>query len=151
MPAADDVEAIRTLIHRYAELIDLGELDAVAELFAHATWRSSVRDDVLRGTEQVRRAYDAVVLYDGTPCTMHVISNVAVELAADAATATARSYFTVLQARADLPLQPILAGRYHDRFERVDGAWRFADRMITPEFVGNLSRHMVVGSVLEDA
>jgi 3-phenylpropionate/cinnamic acid dioxygenase small subunit len=151
MPAADDVEAIRTLIHRYAELVDLGELDAVAELFAHATWRSSVRDDVLCGTEQVRRAYDGVVLYDGIPRTKHVISNVAVELAADAATATARSYFTVLQARPDLPLQLILSGRYDDRLEHVDGAWRFADCLIIPDFIGNLGRHMVAGSVSEEA
>ena len=39
--------------------------------------------------------------------------------------ATTRSYFTVLQAVPGLTLQPILAGRYHDEFEHVDGEWRF--------------------------
>src|SRR5438105_13715483 len=33
----DDVEAIRALIHEYAELMDLGKLDAVAALVMHRT------------------------------------------------------------------------------------------------------------------
>ena len=138
----DDVEAIRALIHRYAELIDLGDLNAVAALFTHGTWSSPGRGTPLRGAEQVRHAYDGVILYDGIPSTKHVISNVTIEVADDAATATARSYFTVLQARPDLPLQPIIAGRYHDRFERADGRWRFADRQIIPDLIGDLSRHL---------
>jgi ketosteroid isomerase-like protein len=138
----DDVEAIRALIHEYAELIDLGQLDAVAALFTHGTWSSPGRGTPLRGAEQVRHAYDGVILYDGIPCTKHVISNVTIEINDDRTKATARSYFTVLQARADFPLQPVIAGRYHDRFERVDGSWRFADRQIIPDVIGDLSHHL---------
>jgi 3-phenylpropionate/cinnamic acid dioxygenase small subunit len=138
----DDVEAIRALIHRYAELIDLGELDALAALFAHATWSSPGRGTPLRGAEQVRRAYDGVILYDGIPRTKHVISNVTIEVADDRSSATARSYFTVMQARPDLALQAVIAGRYHDRFDRVDDAWRFADRQIIPDLIGDLSEHL---------
>ena len=148
---ADDLEAIRALVHRYAELIDLGELDALAALFTHATWSSPGRGTPLRGAEQVRRAYDGVVLYDGTPSTKHVISNVTIEVADDRSTASARSYFTVLQARPDLALQPIIAGRYHDRFERVDDAWRFADRQIIPDLIGDLSRHLRDPSDVEES
>jgi 3-phenylpropionate/cinnamic acid dioxygenase small subunit len=138
----DDVEAIRSLVHEYAELIDAGELDALAALFTHGTWSSPGRRTPLRGAEQVRRAYDGVILYDGVPSTKHVISNVTIEVSGDGKSATARSYFTVLQARPDFPLQPIIAGRYHDRFERVDGTWRFADREIIPDLIGDLSRHL---------
>ena len=140
MPS-DDVEAIRSLIHEYAARIDNGDLDGVAALFTHGTWSSPGRGTPLRGADQVRRAYDGVILYDGSPSTKHVISNVTIELTDDH-TATARSYFTVLQARPDLPLQPIIAGRYHDRFERVAGRWRFADRQILPDLIGDLSRHL---------
>ena len=138
----DDVEAIRALIHEYAERIDAGDLDGLAELFADATWSSPGRGKPLRGAQQVRRACDGVILYDGIPGTKHVISNVTIELSDDGTAAAARSYFTVLQARPDLPLQTIIAGRYHDRFERVDGRWRFADRQIIPDLIGDLSRHM---------
>jgi len=122
----------------------------VAALFADATWRSAgrsawgsaARTEPLRGVEQVRRAYDGVLLYDGVPCTKHVISNLTVTIDPTGATATARSYFTVLQARPDLPLQPIIAGRYHDAFACVAGVWRFSDRLILPDLVGDLRRHL---------
>jgi len=120
--------SIVALVHRYAELLDDGDLDGVADLFAHATWRSGGR--VRHGRDEVRRAYDPVILYDGVPRTKHVISNLIVE--GD----TSRCYFTVVQdGRA------ILVGRYHDRFEQVDGAWRFAERIIYADLVGDLSRH----------
>ncbi|HUF85332.1 MAG TPA: nuclear transport factor 2 family protein [Acidimicrobiia bacterium] len=139
----DDVTAITALIHEYAERLDAGDLDGVAALFEHATWGSPGRGEPLRGAAQVRRGYDGVILHeDGTPSTKHVISNVTVDVADGAETASARSYFTVLQARPDLALQPIIAGRYHDRFERVDGRWRFTDRMIMPDLIGDLSRHL---------
>ena len=96
----------------------------------------------LRGVEQVRRAYDGVLLYDGVPCTKHVISNLTVTVDPAGATATARSYFTVLQARPDLPLQPIIAGRYHDAFACVADVWRFSDRVILPDLVGDLRWHL---------
>ena len=145
MPA-DDVEAIRALVHEYAERIDTGDLDGLAAMFADATWGSPGRGTPLRGTEQVRQGYDGVILYEGIPCTKHVISNVTIELTGER-TAAARSYFTVLQARPDFPLQPIIAGRYHDRFERVDGRWRFADRQIIPDLIGDLSQHLRGGGL----
>ena len=148
---SDDVEAIRALIHRYAELIDIGDLDTVAALFTHGTWSSPGRGTPLRGVQQVRRAYDGVILYDGIPSTKHVISNVTIEVADDQPSATARSYFTVLQARPDFPLQPVIAGRYHDRFDRVDDAWRFADRQIIPDLIGDLSHHLRDTTQLEES
>lgn len=139
----DDVTEITRLIHEYAERLDAGDLDAVAALFEHATWGSPGRGEALRGAAQVRRGYDGVILHeDGTPQTKHVISNVIVEVDGGAGSAAARSYFTVLQARPGLPLQPIIAGRYHDRFERAGGQWRFSERMIIPDLIGDLSQHL---------
>src|SRR2546430_15042837 len=66
---SDDVEAIRSLIHEYAERIDNGDLDGVAALFTHGTWSSPGRGTPLRGADQVRRAHDGVILYDGSPST----------------------------------------------------------------------------------
>jgi 3-phenylpropionate/cinnamic acid dioxygenase small subunit len=137
----DDGEQIRALIHAYAERLDTGDLDGLAELFADSTWRSQGRTEVFRGVEQVRKMYRGVILYDGRPCTKHVITNVSV-VANGSDVATARSYFTVLQATPELPLQPIIAGSYHDEFSRVDGTWRFSDRMIIVDLVGDLSQHM---------
>ena len=79
---------------------------------------------------------------DGTPRTKHVTTNLAINVDEEAGTATARSYFTALQALPDLPLQTIVAGRYHDRFERRDGEWRFVDRRVRTDLVGDVSRHL---------
>jgi 3-phenylpropionate/cinnamic acid dioxygenase small subunit len=139
----DDVLAITALVHRYAELLDAGDLDGVAALFERSAWVAGTRDFRVEGTEAVRHMYDGVILYeDGTPRTKHVITNLVIELAPDRTTATARSYFTVLQATEGLALQPIIAGRYHDAFACDGGTWRFAERIIHPDLQGDLSRHM---------
>lgn len=138
-----DREAVTDLILLYAERLDLGDLEGVADLFAEATLRSSHREDGLRGRDAVLGLYRATVqLHDGIPSTKHVTTNVIVEVDADGTRASARSYFTVLQARPDLPLQPIIAGRYHDRFAKDGTGWRFADRLILVDLVGDLRRHL---------
>jgi hypothetical protein len=136
-------EAIAALIHSYAELLDGGDLEGVARLFAHATVRSDGRPEVRRGSAQVLDLYRTMVqLYDGKPCTKHVTTNLTIEVDEPGSSATARSYYAVFQARPELPLQPVIAGRYHDRFSLAGGSWRFADRLIFVDLVGDLRFHL---------
>jgi 3-phenylpropionate/cinnamic acid dioxygenase small subunit len=140
---ATDHDAITTLIYTYAERLDAGDLAAVAQLFAHATLRSNQRPDVRRGSAEVLETFrSAVALYDGSPCTKHVTTNVIVDVDERQGIASARSYFTVLQARPELPLQVVIAGRYHDQFARSDGVWHFTDRMIYVDLAGDLRFHL---------
>lgn len=139
----DDHDEIAMLIHLYAERLDEGDLEGVAELFTFATLRSNHRPEGRRGRDAALRMYrDTVQLHDGKPSTKHVTTNVIVDFEPDAPIASARSYFTVFQARPELPLQAIIAGRYHDRFEKVDRAWRFADRLILVDLLGDLRFHL---------
>src|SRR3954449_1160878 len=136
----DDVHAITELLHEYTRRLDAGDLDGVAALFAAAELRSSGHDRVRRGAAEARSIYDRVILYDdGTPRTLHQLTNISVDVAGD--TATARSYFTVLQVTGQ-GLHPVLAGEYRDTFDRVDGSWRFRSRLFDPKLFGDLSRHM---------
>jgi len=135
-----DAERITSLLHEYASRLDAGDLDGVAGLFEHAELGSTRHDRRQRGAEEARTIYDGVIIYDdGTPQTLHQITNVVVQV--DGETARARSCFTVLQVTGQ-GLHPILAGEYHDRFERVDGEWRFTERIFDPRLFGDLSRHM---------
>ena len=135
-----DADAITALIHEYAVRLDAGDLDGVASLFERAELGSTRHEGRLRGTAEARTNYDGVIIYDdGTPQTLHQITNVAVTVHGD--TARARSSFTVLQVTGQ-GLHPILAGEYHDRFERAGGAWRFTERIFDPKLFGDLSRHM---------
>ena len=141
-PVGSDDEAVRALVIAYAERLDRGDLDGVAALFDDAVVRTT-RGTELTGAAAVRRLFEPVVRYDdGTPRTQHVLSNVEVRVDADTGTATSRCTFTVVQARPAGRLEPILTGRYEDRFARVDGRWRYVERVIRPDLAGDLSEHM---------
>ncbi|MGD8384151.1 MAG: nuclear transport factor 2 family protein [Lysobacterales bacterium] len=135
--------AIYALMCEYCYRIDAGDLDGFASLFEHASFEI-VGDPYgpLHGSEAVREMVSNVTLYDGKPLSKHVLSNVLIEVDEANAKATAQSYVTVFQAvPPDFPLQPVFIGHYRDRFERVDGNWRFAARSISPDLIGDLSRH----------
>lgn len=133
--------AITNLLGMYAERMDGGDFAGAAELFRHA--RVKLMGDTHVDADQLLALWtDTVVRYpDGTPRTKHVITNPIVEIDGD--TARCRSYYTVFQQLEGFPLQPIIAGRYDDRFERVEGAWRWSYRDYSlVELVGDLSRHL---------
>ena len=130
----------------YAELLDAGQFEECSAMFEHATYRiehaGASHVSSYQGAAQVLEFCETTRLYpDGTPRTKHVITNVNIELDDDQA--GSRCYVTVFQQTDVLPLQPIAAGRYVDRFERVGGAWRFADRLITGFLLGDRSQHVV--------
>jgi 3-phenylpropionate/cinnamic acid dioxygenase small subunit len=83
-----------------------------------------------------------VKLHDGEQRTKHLVANTVLE-EDGSDVIRARSSYVVLQATEALPLQPIIAGRYQDRFERGDdGAWRWAERRFLTDLVGHLSQHL---------
>ena len=141
---ADDAREIENLVYAYAERIDAGDLAGVGELFRHG--RIEAQPGVLfEGEEQVRGLYESATRLheDGTPRTRHVTTNVIVEVADDGLTASARSSYTVLQQTDELPLQPIIVGRYRDSFHRVDGRWEFDTRQMFVDLTGDLSDHLL--------
>jgi 3-phenylpropionate/cinnamic acid dioxygenase small subunit len=139
--------AISTLVFTYAERIDAGDFRGLAELFADAELTSEGDPVRRRGTAEILALYEHFTRRyedDGTPKTKHVTTNLIIDVDEAAGAAGCRSYFTVLQAvPGALPLQPIVAGRYRDRFELVDGAWRFAARHILIDLMGDRSHHML--------
>jgi SnoaL-like domain len=138
----DDVQAINNLVLSYAELFDVGDFDGTVGLFAHAAVSVAGSDFQARGPAVRSLLTDVVQLHDGVPRTKHIVANVIVEIEPDGLSASARSYYVALQARPDLPLQPILAGRWHDKLEKVDGRWRFVDRIIHNDLMGDISHHI---------
>lgn len=140
----DDVDAISRLVFAYAERLDAGDLEGVADLLANADWRSDRRPGALRGREEILGAFRSTVRIheDGTPSTRHVTTNLVVEVSPGGELACARSYFTVFQARPELPLQAIVAGDYRDRFRRRAGTWEFSEREVRVALVGDLRFHL---------
>ncbi|HLI72920.1 MAG TPA: nuclear transport factor 2 family protein [Acidimicrobiales bacterium] len=142
----DDAREIENLIVEYAELIDAGDFEGVGTLLGDASFGGANQGSV-RGADAIASLFGSTVrrYEDGTPRTKHVTTNVHVEVEENGRLARARSYVTVFQALPDFPLQPIVAGRYRDRFECVDGAWRFVERLFVTDLVGDVSRHLRAG------
>lgn len=140
--------AITSLMFQYAECIDRADFGGLGRLFAHAQIRSSAADPTrgVAGETAIRDFYAGTnkVHPDGTLRTRHLNTNILTDIDDDAGVATVRSCYVVLQATAKLAFQPIVAGRYEDRFERHDGAWRFADRLIHVDQVGDVSEHLSI-------
>jgi 3-phenylpropionate/cinnamic acid dioxygenase small subunit len=134
--------AIENLIATYAELVDDGDFAGVGMLLADATFTGG--GGSVSGADAIEKMLrDSLIVYDdGTPRTKHVTTNVAIEVDEEAGAAVSRAYFTALQALPDLALQPIVSGRYQDRFERRDGQWRFVERRVRTDLVGDVSRHL---------
>ncbi|MGK2948322.1 MAG: nuclear transport factor 2 family protein [Acidimicrobiales bacterium] len=139
----DDAEAIRNLLGTYGERIDQGDFDAVGQLFTHGALADERGRVLAEGPEAVAAFYRAgTQLHDGSPRTTHQVSGTILEVDPDGRGATARSTYVVLQQTDELPLQPIITGRYHDRFSRRDGGWHFAERRFSVTLVGELRHHL---------
>ena len=133
---------IENLLAKYAELVDSGDFEQIGALLDSCTFTLNDRPPVRGAAAIVRLAREAIVVHDdGTPRTKHVTTNINLEIDEDAGVASSRSYWTVLQAVAGFPLQPVAAGRYEDRFERSGDRWRFARRRVIIDLVGDVSHH----------
>jgi hypothetical protein len=140
----DSARQIENLLYTYAERIDLGDLDGLADLFSHGRVVAAIDSPPFEGRDGVRAMFDAATRLhdDGTPRTKHVTTNAIIEVDDGAGTGSSRSYYTVFQQTEELPLQPIIAGRYHDTFHQVDGQWWFDSRTMFVDLVGDLSNHL---------
>jgi len=152
MPVSHE-QQIANLLFEYAERIDRGDLSGMAALFRHAGYRAGDAP-ALQGAAAVLQINRSLILLydDGTPHTQHVTTNLLIEVDEAQAGARCRSRFTVFQefpASAGGGLHAIVMGRYHDRFERVAGQWRFSERHILMDRVGELRHHLRLDKLAE--
>jgi hypothetical protein len=142
----DDGRRIEHLLYLYAERIDAGDFEGVGELFSSGQIVGPDGSVIARGSAEVQGLYESSTrLYEcGTPCTQHMTTNAIVEVEESGLSAQGRARFTVFQCLPDFPLQPIISGRYADRFACVDGQWGFSERRMRVEFAGDLSRHLLI-------
>lgn len=138
-----DGDHIRNLLGAYCERIDRADYAGVGALFGEdGALLTEDGIELARGATAIAAFYAALItLHDGEQRTKHLVANTVLEPAGDDAL-IARSSYVVLQATDELPLQPIVAGHYVDRFERMESAWRWAERRFSTDLVGHLSQHL---------
>jgi 3-phenylpropionate/cinnamic acid dioxygenase small subunit len=124
---------IRALMVRYAETLDYGD---------EAGWAACFTKD---GIFDVRRRGVEMFRHDGTealekfaaghtsaPEVYHKHFLSIPDIALDGASASAKTYFTMLRESESGPIV-LVFGRYLDDFERVDGRWLLAKRIVDME------------------
>jgi len=149
-----DYEAIRALTAEYTFRLDEGDFAGVGELLEHAVLRPSmvgVHGKDLHGRTEIEEFYrQQVITYkNDKPMTRHLLTNQVITLndgATAAAAAAARCYFTVLQRPPGLPYQIVVGGQYFDRFTKVDGAWRFAEKTIQVDHLNTIEHHFRISA-----
>ena len=152
-------DRIRNLLGRYCDLMDAGDWPGIGALFARGRLVTDDGTALAAGADAVAEFYRrGTQLHDGSPRTKHLVTNTVLGEAGADGTVEARSSYLVLQALDGVPLQPIITGRYVDRFARgedddgagvgaaegaiSDGGWHFTERAFTVDLVGDLSHHL---------
>jgi hypothetical protein len=134
---------ITEIVYGYADALDTGDFERLGGYFSRGRVRVDGSDAVYVGSDGVLEMFRTYTrFYDGIPSTKHVTTNLMIDVDDSGQSATAKSYFTVLQARPELPLQIVIAGRYADTFEQIEGKWYLTDRFEYCDLIGDLSAHI---------
>ncbi len=120
-----EIEAIRKVRLLYSQLLDSGEIDALAALFTEDALCEFGPYGEWRGRETIRANYQQVFgeQIKQTFGSLHNTGNHWVELTSPT-TAVGRSYLIDVLTHTDPAANPIeWFGLYDDAYEKVDGAW----------------------------
>ena len=142
-----DIQAIKNLIYTYASYVDRAEYEALGKMFEKGIIRANRGEEgeSLVGSDQVYAHYSGTnkIHESGSPQTHHIVTNVNIDpTQSKSSEVKAESCYLVLQATANLPLQPIVAGRSVDLFVFEQGIWRYAEKFIYVDLVGNIFEHL---------
>ena len=125
-----DREQIRDLIHRYCWAVDKGTLSEVMALFHDPSTLILTPGKKYEGKLAVQRWYE-VYLQNRMEVLRHLVHNQVITLDGD--TATSKSYFDAV---GDLKGESItVAGYYEDKLLRVNGEWKFTEKVIRLDFL----------------
>ncbi|MDI9914959.1 nuclear transport factor 2 family protein [Rhodococcus sp. IEGM 1379] len=138
-----DKQAITEVLYRYARAVDRKDFDSVALCYFddaidnHGGYIGTV-DGLIEDMKIRHKTIDS---------SMHVISNILIDVNGDVAQAESYCLCYLRQERSSTNTAQTLATikcRYVDRFERRQGEWRIADRIV----VFDESREDVIENIL---
>lgn len=134
--AADEKDAIRELMARYAYALDACKFAEVAALFAEeGEWTTSYGS--ARGRAEIAALLERNVPKPGEgPQRKHYITNIIIQL--DGVRAHATSDYLVVR-ESDGGLLPVMGGRYKDDLVKQGDAWLFARKELEHHIWGDMA------------
>jgi uncharacterized protein (TIGR02246 family) len=128
---ADDRLALRALVDAYAQAVDARDADRFAALFAPdgelVVYEPDEPEPSIswRGPDELREVMKLLSSYSTT---FHLMANHTCEIDGEAATGEVYCLAHHLSEGGATGDNTLMVIRYHDRYARQDGAWRFARR-----------------------
>lgn len=129
--------ACEKLIIQYTHLIDFGEAERVADLFAaDGAWEAYRKK--IKGREEIRKAFRLRQM-NAKRVSRHICTNISIDISGPQ-TASGITYFTLFRehriGRHDfVPFEgPKMVGDYLDQFVLTDEGWKFALRKVQIAF-----------------
>src|SRR6201992_2543192 len=122
-----DEYALRKLVHGYCRAVDRGDLDALRVLYhpdaddSHGSFSSGSVDTFLRTLADTRPYIRSM---------QHHITTTNFAIDGDVAEGEIYSIATHSFAAKDGETEVVVGGRYLDKYEKRDGAWKFTARAI---------------------
>jgi hypothetical protein len=142
MAATSDVEAIRTLLHRYCRLLDERDTATlVDDVYAVDAVDDRRRGSALHGHRAIKEYFDrAEAIIEATA---HLLVNVDIEVSGDEARASSRvmaCHWFLNQAHLGSvrPSDCVLIGSYDDELRRLPDGWRITHRTVAALGTGGL-------------
>ena len=145
MPNTDDIDAadlreavakqkIADILTRYSRGIDRCDIDTLSAVF----WPDATTDYGSGRQNAQDWARATVAALKGMHRTQHAISNILIDIDGD--TAQAETYCQAYHEIDGLSgrVEMVVGGRYLDRLERRNGAWRIADRTYVMDWNRNI-------------
>jgi SnoaL-like domain len=138
-----DRQEIMACLHRYTRGVDRVDADLIRSVFHpdatdyHGPVTGSVEDFL---------AY-WLPLQDSREVSQHYISNTEIDLDGDSA--HVETYFVYYQKLKGDPAMEIRGGRYADKFERRDGDWKIAVRVVMSEWAMNADGRLTTERVAQ--
>lgn len=132
---SEDHERIYYLTAKYSHFVDYREFEKLGELLADASFRltwgaEGIETGEIIGRREIEGFY-ADHLASRRP-SRHVITNIAIDLDGDGQGAEVHSYLTSVGHPPEPP-SVLLSGHYEDRFEKIDGDWRYVRKYCVME------------------
>lgn len=135
-------EEIRNLLGTFSEIMDAGDWVALGNLFADGRIVDEQGREIAAGRDDITGLWSAMVrLYDGSPCTRHLVSGPVIEV--KDTSATCRSSFLLTQKVPNGELVLVAAGRYFDQLHVRNGRWTFTQRTFHLDQEGDMTKHLV--------
>ena len=145
--------AVEDIMLRYAEGIDVGDIETVGDVFAEGELVMPDGSSLVGAKQVFDHFSNLIIFYDvegrvvpyrrlaSTPRTRHVTSNIIYDFNDAVNHASVRSYITCYQTIDDKN-EIIFGGRYVDTFDLDEKGWHLVCREILGDNIGDTSHHL---------